>query len=95
MALSDIVRRARTSMSLCAEYHRVLRETETFSDRELVSIVRSQHAIRGEACRCASRGEARRSSCRQARAASGDARAAASFEPSRCRARALRACRFG
>ncbi len=51
MALSDIVRRARRSLTRRAEYHRLFREIESFSDRELCEMGTTRNEIRREAWR--------------------------------------------
>lgn len=51
MAFSAIIRRARRSAARRNAYHRLLREIETFSDRELSDMGTAREAIRREAWR--------------------------------------------
>lgn len=51
MALSEIVRRARRGLARRSDYHRLVREIENFSDRELCEMGTTRDEIRREAGR--------------------------------------------
>jgi uncharacterized protein YjiS (DUF1127 family) len=51
MVPSEIVRRARKRLARRNEYHRLFREIENFSDRELCEMGTTRHEIRREAWR--------------------------------------------
>ena len=51
MAVSEIVRRARSNLARRNEYHRLFREIESYSDRELSDMGTTRNDIRREARR--------------------------------------------